>query len=108
MQRLPKLHGFTSHKTPAEVVYTGQLNAVPGKTIGNTELAEAGLISSAYTKVKLLVKGDVTAAKAVSLQAASAGAIAAIEKAGGTVKVVAQIGREKTSEKLPRKTKKEA
>ena len=43
IQRLPKLRGFTSHRTKPETVYTGQLQAVKGKVVGNNELAEAGL-----------------------------------------------------------------
>lgn len=107
MQRLPKLHGFRSYKTPAEVVYTGQLDALKGKTVSNAELAEAGLVSSAYATVKLLVKGEVKGAKTVSLQAASASAIEAVEKAGGSVEIIARNARPQTSEKKSRKAKKE-
>ncbi len=108
MQRLPKLRGFTSHKTPNEVVYTGQLELLKGKTIGNVELAEAGLISNAFVTVKLLVKGELKAAKSVSIQAASAGAITAVEAAGGKVAIVERNARVKTVEKQSRKAKKEA
>ena len=107
MQRLPKLQGFTSHKTPPEVVYTGQLDALKGKTISNAELAEAGFISNAFVTVKLLVKGDISGAKTVSLQRASAGAIAAVEKAGGNVNLIERNGRPKTSERKSRRAKKE-
>lgn len=107
MQRLPKLRGFTSHKTPSETVYTGQLDAIKGKTIGNVELAEAGLISNAFVTVKLIVKGELTSAKTVSLQAASAGSITAVEAAGGSVKIVPRNARLKTVEKQSRRAKKE-
>src|ERR1051326_1332742 len=53
MQRLPKLRGFTSHRTPQSNVYTGQLDALSAKTIDTTALAEAGLIANAYVSVKL-------------------------------------------------------
>src|SRR5882672_9635291 len=56
MQRLPKLHGFRSYKTPAEVVYTGQLNDLKAKNVDCTALAEAGLVSNQHVSVKLLVK----------------------------------------------------
>lgn len=98
MQRFPKLRGFTSHRVAAEVVYTGQLDAL-GAKVDNAALAEAKLISNAYVKVKLVVKGDVSKKHTVSLQGASATAIAAIEKAGGTFIKVAQLGRPKTSSK---------
>ena len=93
LQRLPKLRGFTSHKTPAEVAYTGQLARVKGATVDNSTLAEAGLLSSPYTRVKLIQKGEVDKKYTVKLQSASQQAIKAIEKAGGTFSVTAQIGR---------------
>ena len=97
MQQLPKLPGFKSKRTPAENVYTGQLNALKG-TVDNTSLAEAGLISNAYTNVKLVVKGDDLKAKlTVKLQSASASAVAAIEAAGGTFTKTARQGRPVTN-----------
>lgn len=97
-QRFPKLRGFTSHRTPAETVYTGQLDAL-GAKIDNHILAEAGLITSAYTRVKLVIKGDVTKKHTVSLQSASKTSIAAIEKVGGSFARVEQIKRPVTSTK---------
>lgn len=97
MQRYPKLRGFTSHKTPPEVVYTRDLDKL-GATVTNTTLAEAGLVSNQHVRVKIIVKGDVTKKHTVSLQVASKTAIAAIEKAGGSFKVVDQIPRPKTKE----------
>lgn len=95
MQRLPKLRGFKSHKPETENVYTGQLNDLKVKTVDNHALAEAGLISDPHSRVKLLVKGDVTKAISVKLQGASETAVAAIQKAGGRFEAVAQIGRTK-------------
>ena len=94
MQRIPKLPGFTSHRPKAENVYTGQLDAVGG-TIDNFSLFNAGLISSPYTRVKLVVKGDVTKKVSVKLQAASETAVAAVQKAGGSFTVVEQVKRSK-------------
>src|SRR5688572_29431933 len=48
MQKLPKLPGFRSHRTPPENVYTGQLEQFGGKTADAHALAKAGLISSPY------------------------------------------------------------
>jgi large subunit ribosomal protein L15 len=90
MQRLPKLHGFRSFKTPVETVYTGQLDAIKAKTIDATAVAEAGLVSSAFVRVKLVVKGEITKKHDVKLQGASETAIAAIQKAGGTFEKVTQ------------------
>lgn len=108
MQRMPKLSGFRSYKPKAEVVYTGQLDTLAAKTIDNDALAAAGLISNAYGKVKLVVKGDVTKKVSVKLQAASASAVAAIQKAGGTFEQTATQARPVSKKKQEKKTKKEA
>src|SRR6185312_16607917 len=50
MQRLPKLHGFKSHKVAAENVFTDQLDAL-APTVTNESLATLGLVSSPYVKV---------------------------------------------------------
>lgn len=92
MQRLPKLRGFKSHRTIPETVYTGQLDELKG-TIDNFALAEAGLVSNPYTKVKLIVGGDVTKKHNVKLQHASLTAIEAIKKAGGDFETVPQVKR---------------
>src|SRR3954467_8114746 len=55
MQKLPKLPGFKSHRTPPETVYTGQLEQFANKTVDAALLAEVGLISSPYVKVKVIV-----------------------------------------------------
>lgn len=97
MQRLPKLRGFRSHHIPAETVYTGQLIDLKAKTIDTTVLAEAGLISSPYVKVKLLLKGaEIAKPLSVKLTSASNTAVQAIESAGGSFETVGQVGRPKT------------
>ena len=98
MQRLPKLHGFKSHKVRAENVFTDQLDKA-GATVTNESLAKAGLISGPYVRVKLLKRGDVTKKVAVELQAASETAIEAVQKAGGSFKVVARPLRPATKKK---------
>jgi large subunit ribosomal protein L15 len=99
LQRMPKLPGFRSYKAPAEAVYTGQLDAVSAKTVDTTALAQAGLISNAYVRVKLIVKGEVTKKHNVKLQSASETAIAAVQKAGGTFEKVAREARPITRKK---------
>lgn len=91
--RLPKLPGFRSIRKPAELVYIGQLDQFAGKTVDNVVLHKAGLISSPYTKVKLVVKGEVTKQVNVKLQAASQKAIDAVKKAGGSFEAIPQQGR---------------
>src|ERR1035437_5715205 len=99
MQRLPKLHGFRSFKVPSEVVYINQLSDIKAKVIDNFALAEAGLVSNAYVNVKLLLKGELTKAVTVKLQAASENAIALVQKAGGDVEIVPRQARIRKTDK---------
>jgi len=103
MQRLPKLPGFRSFAAKTEVVYTGQLNAFGGKTADTDALAKAGLISSAYVKVKVITKGELTKKVTVKAQAVSASAQAMIEKAGGSFEVVARLARPTSAKKTEKK-----
>lgn len=91
--RLPKLRGFKSKRPPTEEVYIAQLEELKGAKVDNGVLAEAGLVSSAHVKVKVVVKGELKSKKDVHLQAASSGAIKAIEKAGGSFTVIEQQAR---------------
>ncbi|MBA3757742.1 50S ribosomal protein L15 [Candidatus Saccharibacteria bacterium] len=96
--RLPKLRGFKSSRPKIEVIYTGQLAVFKKTTITVEELAKAKLISSPYADVKLLLNGEeLTVKKDVRLPAASQGAVAAIEKAGGSFKITERQGRVKKS-----------
>lgn len=107
MQRLPKLRGFRSLAKKAEIVYTGQLESLAGKTVINsTVLAEAGLVSNPYVVAKIVLRGELTKKAQVELQAASAGAIAAIEAAGGSFTKVPRQARIATSAKKPDKAEK--
>lgn len=91
--RLPKLRGFKSHRYQPENVYTGQLEQLKKPAIDAHVLYEAGLISSPYVNVKLLLSGDITSKKVIQLQAASQKAIEAVEKAGGSFTQVARNAR---------------
>lgn len=99
MQRLPKLRGFRSLRLKAEIVSTGQLETLGKKAVTTKELAEAGLISSEYTIVKVVVNGEIKKAMDVRLQGASQTAIDAIQKAGGSFEKVARPARPKTAAK---------
>lgn len=91
--RIPKLRGFKSKRPKAEVVYTGQLEAVKGASVDNQALFDAGLVSSPHTAVKLVLNGDVKTKKEVKLQGASSKAVEALENAGGSFKGVSRVGR---------------
>lgn len=100
MMRLPKLPGFRSIRTKAENVYTGQLDQLKG-VADNFTLFQAGLTSSPYVNVKLVVKGDVTKKIDVKLQSASANAIAAVQKAGGSFSKTERVARQKKDKNTP-------
>jgi large subunit ribosomal protein L15 len=94
MQRLPKLPGFKNHRPKATVVYTGDLEQFGGKTVDAQMLADNGVIANAYTTVKVIVGGgDLTKKVTVKLSAASASAVVAIEKAGGSFEKAARLQR---------------
>ena len=67
MQAIPKLKGFKSLHDKAEVVYTDRLNELSGN-IDNFVLADKNLISTPYTKVKVISRGELTAKIALETQ----------------------------------------
>ncbi|HEU5187471.1 MAG TPA: 50S ribosomal protein L15 [Candidatus Saccharimonadales bacterium] len=83
VRRVPKHRGFKSIHVPAQVVYTGDLEVLAGKTADNHSLFEAGLIATPYHVVKIITRGELKAKVTVKVQAASAGAVGIIKKAGG-------------------------
>ena len=92
MQAVPKRKGFKSFHPKAEVVYTDRLNELSGK-VDNYVLAEKSLISSPFVKVKVITRGELTAKIELSTQFASASAVEAIKKAGGSFEKVAILQR---------------
>lgn len=97
--RIPKLRGFTSKRTPATNIYTGQLDSIGKATIDTATLAEAGLIEHPHVRVKLISKGDVTKKLTVKLQSASTSAVAQLQKAGGTFEKTDQLKRPASTKK---------
>ncbi len=97
MQAVPKLKGFKSFHAKAEVVYTDRLNELKGK-VDNLTLAENGLISNPYVKVKVITRGELNAKIELETQFASKSAIEAIKKAGGSFKKVAILKKAKKTE----------
>ena len=81
---VPKARGFKSLRTAAQVVYLDHLNAFAGKTVDNTTLFEAGLISSPFQSVKVIARGELTEKVTLHVNGASSSVEAAIVKAGGT------------------------
>ena len=84
VRAVPKARGFKSLRTPAQVVYLDTLNNFKGKTVDNTALFEQGYISTAFHTVKIITRGELTAALTVKVAGASKSAQEAIAKAGGS------------------------
>ena len=94
---IPKARGFKSLRTPAQVVYSGDLNSLTGD-VDNFALFEAGLIATPFHTVKVIVHGEaLTAAIALKTQGASKAVVDMLAKAGGSF--------EKTATPLPTSSK---
>ena len=98
---LPKFKGMKP-RAKAQVVTLSQLNKEfsSGGVVNPQVLMEAGLIKSSQKAVKLLNSGEISVKIEVQGCLASAGAVAAIEKAGGQVKKL-----ESTPKSKEKKTK---
>jgi large subunit ribosomal protein L15 len=88
-KRLPKKRGFTPiSRTVYQVVKVEALSKLKGSNVDITDLYNAGLVSRVDRPVKLLSDGEISSKLTIQVQAASAGAKAKIEKAGGKVELV--------------------
>ncbi|QFU07654.1 50S ribosomal protein L15 [Rhodobacteraceae bacterium THAF1] len=91
-QRLPK-RGFNNiNRKEHAVVNLGLIQKFIdagklGAEITETELLDSGLIRRRKDGIRLLAKGEITTAVKITVAGASAGAIEAVEKAGGSVTV---------------------
>ena len=87
VRRVPK-RGFTNpFKLRAQVVNVEDLEKLPGDEVTPAALLAAGLVSRADRPVKLLATGEAKRPYVVRHCAASAGARAKIEQAGGRIEV---------------------
>ena len=80
---VPKGRGFKSLRTPAQVVYLDRLNELKG-SVDNFALYEAGLVSTPFHTVKVILRGEITAKVTLKTQGASKSVVEAITKAGGS------------------------
>lgn len=87
-QRVPKLKGFNN---PFRIEYSpvnlDQLASLEAATVGPDELVAAGLVRKG-SLVKVLGRGEITSAVALSAHAVSKSARSAIEAAGGSVTLI--------------------
>ncbi len=93
IRRLPK-RGFrqkaTGRPKPMQVVNVGQLNrCAEGERLTPERLKVLGLIGSLTQRVKLLGEGALTKRVSIAVHATSDSAKAKVEKAGGTVELLA-------------------
>ncbi len=96
-RRLPK-RGFNNIFAKSyKVVNTGRLQDAidagrldAGKPVDAAALREAGLIKTAPDGIRLLAKGELKAKINITVAGASKAAVEAVEKAGGSVTVVAK------------------
>lgn len=87
--RLPKVRGFRSFKLRPQVVNVAELNIFENNTqITAQLLAKKGLIVNSKGLVKLIGGSKIKPALTVMVNSISAGAKAAIEKAGGKVELI--------------------
>ncbi|HBO64559.1 TPA: 50S ribosomal protein L15 [Candidatus Saccharibacteria bacterium] len=98
VRAVPKARGFKSIRTPAQVVYLDTLNTFKGKTVDNESLFEQSYIATPFHKVKVITRGELTAALTVKVAGASKSAQEAIVKAGGSFEKTAVPLRKSTKE----------
>jgi large subunit ribosomal protein L15 len=88
-RRVPKLKHFTLvNQKQYTVLNVGKLNELKAKSAVTLEsLLEAGILTAQKGPLKILGDGELTVALKVTAAAATKGAIAKIEAAGGTVTI---------------------
>ncbi|HSV30023.1 MAG TPA: 50S ribosomal protein L15 [Candidatus Omnitrophota bacterium] len=95
-RRLPKRGFHNPNAKTFEVVNIGRLQVAidagkidASKPITVVELQAAGVVGKVTDGVRLLARGEIKAKVTIEVSGASAAAIAAVEKAGGSVKLPA-------------------
>ena len=84
-RRLPKVGFRSKMKRDVSEVLLYQLDSLKGDTIDFDVLKKAGLVATRAVRVKVVKKGEIKRAVKLKGIAATAGAKAAIEAAGGSV-----------------------
>jgi large subunit ribosomal protein L15 len=90
-RRLPKF-GFTNvFRRDLDEVQVARLAKLPAGVVDQAVLAEAGLVRKSADGVVVLGQGELTGAYTVKVDRVTAGARAAIEKAGGKVDLLPKL-----------------
>jgi large subunit ribosomal protein L15 len=83
---VPKRRGFKSLRVPAQIVFLDNLNIFNDKLVDNMAMYEAGLISTPFQSVKIILRGELNSKINVETQGASKSVVELIEKNGGSFK----------------------
>ncbi|MCH4091756.1 50S ribosomal protein L15 [Acetobacter sp.] len=90
-----KVYAPVNLGTLEKAIVDGKLEA--GSVINEEALRKAGLVGTGkYAGIRLLADGEISRAVTVEVSGASASAIAAVEKAGGSVKTLVAARKEAT------------
>ena len=68
--------------------------STPGSVVNAEALVKSGVLRRAKDGVRLLGRGEIKAKLTIEVHGASKSAVAAVEKAGGTVKILAPAKKE--------------
>jgi len=102
--RLPKARGFKPlSRVEYRIVNLSDIEDLNKKTVDAATLEEAGIIRKSKAPVKLLGGGTIKIAAQISVDKASAAAIAAVQKAGGKVIVKTAASKTPAATKQPKK-----
>jgi large subunit ribosomal protein L15 len=101
-RRLPKRGFFNPFSTHYAIVNLDRVQTAvdagkldPNATVTAEALVSSGIVRRAKDGIKLLGSGELTATLSFEVAWASKGAIAAVEKAGGSVKVIEAVAQAK-------------
>ena len=83
MQRIPKLPGFTSRRTPTQTISLSDVDCIKANTIDNSLLHQHHIIERIDIPVRLVNSGEIKTKKTIKLSGASDNAVKSVEKAGG-------------------------
>ena len=98
-QRLPKRGFYKPNRKQYAVVNLGLIQKFVeagklGSDITEDSLVESGLVRRKLDGIRVLAKGEVTSALTISVTGASKSAVAAVEKAGGSLTVTSAASAE--------------
>src|SRR5690606_6471506 len=84
----PKVKGFKSTRTPAQVVYLDTLNSFDGEVADNHSLFEARYVATPFHAIKVIARGELKKPITLRVQGASKSVQAALTKIGGSFEKV--------------------